>query len=380
MGWTARAAISELALSVLQGGRAPKRLRRLSSYCKKYVMFAIAMDCAARPTIPLFPVHVATLMEFAVWCSRNGVNGWASISNYVGAVVRWGISLCDQLDPRTATPQAEVAWDRFVTNFPTVIGGAPSKVKLRLQVGHLEAIFLDMSDDSWFDRRDRAAYLTLWYTSCRIGHVAPDAADSLTLGHALRWDRIRFDPVGDIFAATRVNLYFPSTKTRPMAANRPWWTAVGRVDNEAVCLVAQLRRHFLENYTGRPGDLVFTRSERDGRHYTRTAFADILRVRLVAAGRHLGIAINPSDFSGISFRKGSLQAAADEGTPGFALADMADHGTVDMTRVHYLGDTLEGRAARTAAIGGGFAGVAPIEAAPLGAAAAFGAGSAPRRH
>jgi hypothetical protein len=69
---------------------------------------------------------------------------------------------------------------------PTVIGGAPSKVKLRLHMKHLEAIFLDMNDDSWFARRDRAAYLTLWYTSCRIGRVAPDAADSLTLGHALR--------------------------------------------------------------------------------------------------------------------------------------------------------------------------------------------------
>ena len=103
-------------------------------------------------------------------------------------------------------------------------------------------------------------------------------------------------------------------------------------------------------------------------------------MRFVAGEWHLGIATNPSDFSGISFRKGSLQAAADEGTPGFALADMADHGTVDMTRVHYLDDIYEGRAARTGAIGGGFAGVAPIEAAPLGAAAAFGAGSAPMRH
>ena len=35
---------------------------------------------------------------------------------------------------------------------------------------------------------------------------------------------------------------------------------------------------------------------------------------------------------------------------------------------------------RTAAIGSGFADVAPVEAAPLGAVAAFGVGFAPERH
>ena len=68
------------------------------------------------------------------------------------------------------------------------------KVKLRLQPGHIESMFLDFVDGSWFDRRDRAVYLTLWYTSCRAGHVAPDAGDAHALQHALRWDRLRFDP------------------------------------------------------------------------------------------------------------------------------------------------------------------------------------------
>jgi hypothetical protein len=299
-------------------------------------------------------------MEFCVWASRNGVNGFDSISNYVGDVVTWAMQTCDQPDPRSATPLAARTWATFVSNFPKVVGAPPSKVKLRLQAGHLESMFLDMTDASWSDRRDRAAYLTLWYSACRIGHVAPDAADPQTLGHALRWDGLKFEP--SLEAPERVLLYFPSTKTRPLLANRPWWTAVGRVDDESVCLVSVLRLHFLEHYTGRPSDFVFTRAPDDGRHYTRTAFTDILRYRLVGAARHLGIDIDVKAFSGISFRKGSLQTAADVGTPGYALADLGDHSSVDMTRF-YVGDTVAGRAARTVAIGGGFDGVSPARPA-----------------
>jgi hypothetical protein len=357
-------------LSVLDGGGAPRRLQRLSSYRKKFVVFAVELHCAAFPTIPLFPLSLELLMEFCVWASRNGVNGFDSISNYVGDVVTWAMQTCDQPDPRSATPLAARTWATFVSNFPKVVGAPPSKVKLRLQAGHLESMFLDMTDASWSDRRDRAAYLTLWYSACRIGHVAPDAADPQTLGHALRWDGLKFEP--SLEAPERVLLYFPSTKTRPLLANRPWWTAVGRVDDESVCLVSVLRLHFLEHYTGRPSDFVFTRAPDDGRHYTRTAFTDILRYRLVGAARHLGIDIDVKAFSGISFRKGSLQTAADVGTPGYALADLGDHSSVDMTRF-YVGDTVAGRAARTAAIGGGFDGVSPARPALGPALPQFGA-------
>jgi len=306
-----------------------------------------------------FPVTTAVLMEFATWCSDNGINGWDSISTYVGAVVAWGIETSNQLDPRHATPQDERAWKKFVGNFPKVIGGPPPKVKLRLQPGHLEAIFLDFAPDSWLDRQDQTVYLLLWYASCRIGHVAPDSATVAALHHALRWCRLRFVP--DLLNPVFVYLYFPSTKTRPMRANRPWFTSVGRVSNGNFCLVSQLQRHFIENYRGDPNGLVFTRSEHDQRHLTRTSFTNVLRFRLAAAARHLGITIDPSAWSGISFRKGSLQTGADMGIPGFALAEMADHSSVDMTRINYLGDNVATRARRTALIGGGFLGVTPLD-------------------
>ena len=65
-----------------------------------------------------------------------------------------------------------------------------------------------------------------------------------------------------------------------------------------------------------------------------------------------------SAFSGISFRKGSLQTLADGGTPSYALADAADHNTIDSTRF-YVGDTVQARAARMASICDGFAPDAP---------------------
>ena len=139
---------------MLGGGNAPRRLQRLSSYQKKFVVFAIETHCDEYPTIPLFPVGITTLMEFATWCAANGINGWDSIRGYVGAAVGWSIDLTDQPDPRSATPQNARTWLRFVHNFPSVVGGPPPKIKLRIQPGHLEAIHLDMTEASWIDRRD----------------------------------------------------------------------------------------------------------------------------------------------------------------------------------------------------------------------------------
>eukprot|EP01052_Picozoa_sp_SAG31_P067266 SAG31_NODE_26056_length_449_cov_1.028571_1_plen_136_part_10 len=119
--------------------------------------------------------------------------------------------------------------------------------------------------------------ITLWYTSCRIGHVAPDAADEDTLHHALRWDRIKFQP--SLRDPTRVAFYFPSTKTRPHRANRPWFTAVGRAHNSQFCLVSALRRHFMLNYIGVPSGFLFTRGFDDLRHLTRTGFTNVLQGR-----------------------------------------------------------------------------------------------------
>jgi hypothetical protein len=78
---------------------------------------------------------------------------------------------------------------------------------------------------------------------------------------------------------------------------------------------------------------VFTRAPDESRHYTRTAFTDILRYRLVGVARHLGIDIDVKAFSGFSFRKGSaprrrhaVEATADGGrarrTAGDGVADV----------------------------------------------------------
>eukprot|EP01052_Picozoa_sp_SAG31_P042554 SAG31_NODE_6793_length_1885_cov_3.047032_1_plen_91_part_00 len=84
---------------------------------------------------------------------------------------------------------------------------------------------------------------------------------------------------------------------------------------------------------------------------TRTSFVDSLRLRLGNASRHLTVPIDVKAYSGISFRKGSLRAGDREGIPTHALADMADHASMDVTRLHYLGDSVQSRAARTASLG-----------------------------
>eukprot|EP01052_Picozoa_sp_SAG31_P042555 SAG31_NODE_6793_length_1885_cov_3.047032_2_plen_259_part_00 len=234
-----RARLRAKALQVLHGDQSPRKTQRLSSYQKKFITFALALHTPADPLFPLFPVSLTTLMEFATWCSENGVNGWDSISNYVGAVVTWHIRLCNMPDPRSASPLSKRDWDDFVRHFPVVIGNPPSKVKLRIQPAHLVAIHRDLQADDWWQARDWCAYsLCLWYTTCRIGHVAPDAADAPTLDHALRWNRIQFEP--SLHDPLRVLLFFPSTKTRPVKANRPWFTAVDALPQPEFCFVRWL--------------------------------------------------------------------------------------------------------------------------------------------
>lgn len=339
------------------------------------MLFALELHCDAVPLIPLFPLKLSSLMTFAAWASVNGINGWDSVACYIGDVVAWAASY-DSPDPRVAGTLNEQIWSTFVRNYPKIVGGKAPDVKLRLQVGHLECMFLDMNVDSWFDRRDRCAYLLLWYTACRIGHVAPAAPHAETLSHVLHWSNLKFVP--SLLEPDFVFFYFPSTKTRPLKSNRPWFTAVGRVADPSVCLVTELRRHFCENYAGDPDGFVFTRGPEDGGYYTRTAFTDILRARLAIGSRHLGMApgeLDLSAFSGISFRKGSLQTLADGGTPSYALADAADHNTIDSTRF-YVGDTVQARAARMASIGDGFA---PDALPTDGAAAAASATAEARR-
>ena len=132
-----------------------------------------------------------------------------------------------------------------------------------------------------------------------------------------------------------------SSKTRPRAAGLPFWTAIRRQPRLRFCPVALLVAHFVSSYRQRPGDNLFMTGDR--RPWSRTSFNATLRRRLDYAQRHLGVRLDLSKFSGISFRKGCLSTLGALNVPAHRLADHADHSTVDSSRI-YTVDTLNDRA------------------------------------
>ena len=77
----------------------------------------------------------------------------------------------------------------------------------------LVALLLSLNWNVDTDVRDGAAYVLLYYTSQRIGHVAVNGITT----HALRFESIYFYP--SIALATIVFICFLSSKTRSPAAN-----------------------------------------------------------------------------------------------------------------------------------------------------------------
>ena len=115
----------------------------------------------------------------------------------------------------------------------------------------LEAIYLDIDFSSWVDVQDIAAYTFLLFVGVRIGHVAVDAQRA----HALRFEDIGFYPSFD--DCVFVYFHFRSTKTRPRAADTPYWSSVRAQPHLLLCPVAMLKRIFALNFRGIHTDFVF---------------------------------------------------------------------------------------------------------------------------
>ena len=122
-----------------------------------------------------------------------------------------------------------------------------------------------------------------------------------------------------------------------------------------MCPVLTLRNHFIAEYNGVPTEPLFQSGNKQGAPWTRTAFSNELKARLIFASRHLNIAVNPTDYSAISFRKGGLSALAG-GVATNHLADHADHADIASTR-EYTAQTIEERAGHTAVIASRYNGV-----------------------
>ena len=113
-----------------------------------------------------------------------------------------------------------------------------------------------------------------------------------------------------------------------------------------------MRRHFLAAFRGDRRAPIFT--ARSGAALSRSTFTTTLRRRLAAAAPRLAVPIDLASFSGISFRKGCLSTLGALGVPSHRLADHADHGSVESSRI-YTVDTLSDRAANSTLIASAFA-------------------------
>lgn len=322
--------------------------RRIVSTRKKYILF-----CNEKRKFPLFPLTLIDLLRYVAYLPDNKIqSGWDGVKIYVAAAVQWNVSL-GYPDPRLEIPEL---WAMVRTRFKDevqIVRRAPRK--LPLQRGHITAMVLDAIDGGWRHAaaRDITIYILLWFSGLRIGHVAPKTLSDSR--HVLRWRDLKFLP--SIATADTVLIFCRSTKTRSVKVARPWWTAVGAIDNPIVCPVRRLRQWFATNFRGDRDATVFP-------DVGRTAFIRDLRTRLVLAAPRLNVdpaLFDPRHYAGLSFRKGAGSALSGQ-TPTNRVMDHLDHAALSSTR-QYVEDTVTSRAANSRLMAEGFATLSDMVAA-----------------
>ena len=319
----------------------------------KFLAFVAAEHTDEQPLIPLFPVTLDTLIMFMTWAKDNGVGGgYDSISNYVGAIVEWGIAHNGQCDPRKESWKAISDWAKFKTGFKEQVP-AKRKLKLRIQPALFQAMMSDLDIDTWRDMRDGAQYCLNFYSAVRVGHTS---AKSRTVAkHLLRYKDVQFVP--SIENPIEIHVFLRSTKSRKEAEGKPGWHQLGRAGTEdpRLCPVFMMKRWCESQYAGDPEAPLFPAEKEKDRHLPqgRTEFDELLKARIMQALPKLEVDPTLFDlkkYSGIGFRKGSLSALAQ--APGMSTTRLAAHGDhKDVnTTMHYLSDNTTQRASNTKTI------------------------------
>ena len=326
-------------LAIWNGQYVPKKASKTRTFRTKFVLF-----CYDTGALPVLPIKANTYFRYMLWLSKHGVNGWDSAQRYLSEAVTWDQLEMGSLDHRKFM---DFFWSKFRHNYKQQIAAKHTGMKLPFRAAMLEAIYLDIDFSSWVDVQDIAAYTFLLFVGVRIGHVAVDAQRA----HALRFEDIGFYPSFD--DCDFVYFHFRSTKTRPRAADTPYWSTVRAQPHLLLCPVAMLKRIFALNFRGIHTDFVFQASQRSKDPLSRSAFTNNLRLRLARAQRHLTTEFNIDDYSGISFRKGFLTILGAAGLPGYRLAAAADHASIQSSTPYML-DQLRDRAANSDIIGASF--------------------------
>ena len=286
-----------------------------------------------------------TYFRYMLWLSKHGVHGWDSAQRYLSEAVAWDQ---EEMGSRDHRKHIDFFWSKFRHNYKQSVAAKHTGMKLPLRVAMLEAMFLDINFDSWVDIQDFSSYTFLLFVGVRIGHVAVDEQQS----HALRFEDFSFYPSFE--QCMYVYVHFRSTKTRPRAADTPFWSSLRAQPHLLICPVAMVKKVFALNFRGDATEFVFRVSPSSRRPLSRSAFTSNIWLRLARAQRHLSTPFNIDDYSGISFRKGFLTILGAAGLPGYRLAAAADHTSIQSSTPYML-DQLRDRAANSDVIGAAFA-------------------------
>eukprot|EP01043_Picozoa_sp_COSAG02_P053975 COSAG02_NODE_6042_length_3848_cov_3.936783_1_plen_374_part_10 len=298
--------------------------------------------CVNQGFLPIpIPTQAVMYMRFMMWLPANGISsGWKGCLAYASEVAFWN----KQLGFPDTRSEIDYWWNTFRLNFKNMVLSARKHSKLPLRASMLSGLLDSLNlgalpGGDLQDLRDAAAYVLLYFTSQRIGHVA--LAPSGNRAHLLRFSSLLFWPSLD--APTMVFILFRSTKTRRAANNDGFWSAVATQPQCRVCPVMLLRLLFLRTFSGNQDGFLFTAANGQD-PLSRSTFTNNLRQRLTAIG------VDASEYSGISFRRGALSTLAAEGLPSYSLADFADHASIQTSR-SYITDSMEARAATGRIIG-----------------------------
>ena len=311
----------------------------MNSLRVKYLRFCFDTHGPDSPRWPAFPFTLGTLLEYVLWLRDHGIGSFASAANYVAALVAWGQEN-DQEDLRQASPLYEATWSFFKGR---VIAELPikrrSKPKLKMHAAYMECLALDADTSSAEVIKHLAAWVLLFFSGIRVGHVAAKRRNMLA--HVLAWGNIQI-------LDNEVRIWLGSTKTRPLAANDGYWTSIA-ARPDGLCTLDPVRMFRLWHRVGFMGDSslpLFPARASACLAMQRNEFTSALRTALGTALLRLpGEAPDVRRLTGISFRKSVVSSLWNK-VPTHRVLEAVDHKTISASVAYGHDDTLD-RAANT---------------------------------
>jgi hypothetical protein len=254
-------------------------------------------------------------------------------------------------DPRLAEPWV---YDRFKREAPKhleVFNGTKAKFYMTHEM--FLSLYMDLDLGNLDHLQDAVTYSVLFFTALRRGHIIPKSKTADSCKHLLRWEHVKFLP--DFENCTEVIYLLESGKVRHVAKKDPTFTATGRCNIAKICPVQLLRIWYLRTFSGDSHQFVFARTL--GTHPPmERSWTRRMRTRLTTAAALFGMdddEFSADNWSGISFRKGSLSALAAHVQP-HTLAAHGDHASIETSYKYYLEMSITNKAANTKLLERGF--------------------------